>query len=70
MEAAVCLGYNKQAYTDISCKWNKDFLIKIEGNQSINHSFILKKKTINNYNEIKLNKTNKTLRNNVAYYLL
>ena len=25
---------------------------------------------INKYNEIKLNKTNKTLRNNLAYYLL
>ena len=42
-------------------------------NQSINQSSIysLKKKTlINKYNEIKLNKTNKALRNNVAYYLL
>ena len=41
-------------------------------NQSINQSIIysLKKKTlINKYNEIKLNKTNKALRNNVAYYL-
>ena len=39
-----------------------------------NQSFIIlfsKEKTITNkYNEIKLNKTNKTLRNNLAYYLL
>ena len=44
-------------------------------NQSINQSIIYylfsKEKTIiNKYNEIKLNKTNKTLRNNLAYYLL
>ena len=40
--------------------------------QSVNQSllFILKKNTvINEYNEIKLNKTNKILRNNLAYYL-
>ena len=41
--------------------------------QSINQSFIYsqKKKTmIDKYNEMKLNKTNKTLKDNVAYYLL
>ena len=44
-------------------------------NQSINQSIIYylfsKEKTIiNKYNEINLNKTNKTLRNNLAYYLI
>ena len=41
---------------------------------SINQSFIIlfsKENTITNkYNEIKLKKTNKTLRNNLAYYVL
>ena len=39
----------------------------------INQSFIYSQKEkaiINKYNEIKLNKTKKTVRNNVAYYLL
>ena len=37
---------------------------------SVNQSFIYSQKetTINRYNEIKLNKTNKTLRNNVTIY--
>ena len=44
-------------------------------NQSINQSIIYylfskEKSVINKYNEIKLNKTNKTLGNNLAYYLL
>ena len=40
-------------------------------NQSIvYYLFSKEKKIINKYNEIKLNKTNKTLRNNLAYYLL
>ena len=30
-EAAVCLGYNKQACTDVTCKWNNNFVKKIEG---------------------------------------
>ena len=36
----------------------------------IYHLFSKEKTIINKYNEIKLNKTNKTLRNNLAYYLL
>ena len=44
--------------------WNFALLIF---NQSINHLFILKeKKIINKYNKIKLNKSNKTFRNNLA----
>ena len=38
--------------------------------QSITYYLFSKEKTIiNKYNETKLNKTNKTLRNNLAYYL-
>ena len=33
IEAAVRLGYNKQAYTDVACKWNNDFVKKIEGKE-------------------------------------
>ena len=36
----------------------------------IYYLFSKEKTIINKYNEIKLNKTNKTLRNNPAYYLL
>ena len=36
----------------------------------IYYLFSKEKTIINKYNEIKLNKTNKTLRNNLAYYLL
>ena len=39
-------------------------------NQSIIYLFSKEKTTINKYNERKLNKTNKTLRNNLAYYPL
>ena len=40
-------------------------------NQSIIYYLFSKEKSvINKYNEIKLNKTNKTLRNNLANYLL
>ena len=39
-------------------------------NQSIIYLFSKEKTIINKYNAIKLNKTNKTLRNNLAYYLL
>ena len=33
IEAAICLGYNKQAYIDVVCKWNNDFVKKIEGKE-------------------------------------
>ena len=33
IEAAVRLGCNKQAYTDVACKWNNDFVKKIEGKE-------------------------------------
>ena len=39
-------------------------------NQSIIYLFSKEKTIINKYNEIKLNKTNKTLINNLANYLL
>ena len=39
-------------------------------NQSIIYLFSKEKTIIDKYNEIKLNKTNETLRNNLAYYLL
>ena len=32
-EVVVHLGYNKQACADVSCKWNKDFVKKIEGKE-------------------------------------
>ena len=53
---------------DIKIEIRKSMLI----NHSINQSFTYseKKTVINKYKEIKVNKTNKTLRNNVAYYLL
>ena len=33
IEAAVRLGYNKQACTDVACKWTNDFIKKIEGKE-------------------------------------
>ena len=30
IEAAVRLGYNKQASTDVACKWNNDIVKTIE----------------------------------------
>ena len=48
----------------------KNPLFFLSINQSIIYYLFSKEKTIiNKYNEIKLNKTNKTLRNNLAYYL-
>ena len=31
IEAAVRLGYNKQASTDVTCKWNNNFVKKLKG---------------------------------------
>ena len=31
IEASVRLGYTKQAGTDIPCKWNNDFVKRVEG---------------------------------------
>ena len=39
-------------------------------NQSIIYLFSKEKTIIDKYNELKLNKTNRTLKNNLAYYLL
>ena len=33
IEAAVRLGYNKQASTDVACKWNNDIVKTIEGKE-------------------------------------
>ena len=33
IEAAVRLGYTKVACTDLPCKWNNDFIKKIEGTE-------------------------------------
>ena len=55
----------------VGTKFRRNFYIfKREINQSIIYLFSKEKTIINKYNEIKLNKTNKTLRNNLAYYLL
>ena len=33
IEAVVRLGYNKHASTDVPCRWNNDFVKKIEGKE-------------------------------------
>ena len=43
IEAAVRLGYNKQASTDVACKWNNDFVKKIEGKEIGDIIFIKQK---------------------------
>ena len=59
-------------YMDIYIIWiDRQIDRQIDNQSSVIYYLFSKEKTITNkYNEIKLNKTNKTLRNNLAYYVL